>query len=62
MLKLIKHVSVATVGALALVARFFCAVNNIGVVIPMLLTVYITASISGRFFDGLILPAKPNTI
>jgi len=52
-LKLVKHVSLAAVGALALIAAFYAPIPAIA--IHVLLTVALVASVVGRFFDGLVL-------
>ncbi len=56
-LKLVKHVSLAAVGALALIAAFYAPIPAIA--IPVLLTVALIASVVGRFFDGLVLAPAP---
>lgn len=52
-MKVAKQVALLVVGALGLVASFFKAVAA-PVVIPTLLTAFVTLQISGRFFDALI--------
>ncbi len=57
LIKLAKHVAVASVGALALIASFFKPICAIWV-IPSLLTALFVFSVADRFFEGLILSAK----
>lgn len=57
LIKLVKNISYAVVGALSLVATFFKAVFH-SWLIPSLLTVALAASVSGRFFDAIMLSPK----
>ena len=57
LLKLVKHVALVGVGALALIAAFYCPVP--AVIIPALLTIALVFSVVSRFFDGLILDNGP---
>ena len=57
LLKLVKHVALVGVGALALIAAFYCPVP--AVIIPALLTIALVFSVVSRFFDGLVLDDGP---
>ncbi len=58
LLKLVKHVCLAAVGALALIGTFFLRIAALAWVIPSLLTVAITCSIASRFWEGLIVDSS----